>query len=274
MTEPRRTELELFRAFEDDGAMAAFEEFSSRLRRCTQWVLNQMAGGRALWGEVEDIVGEVRFRLEQLRARGFEGGAPEFKSYLYKVVVSVCVDAAKRRRWTESLDAPVSLPDGEEKPLREIVDGMVSPALGADLELAQTEEARSLHEAFRRLDPRCQRLLRQFHIEEMPIKELARRDGTRVNTIEVALTRCRARLYAAFLSIYVDSADREWRRRITEAADRLAGQTKRMFRAWWVENRSVTDVSKELGVTAAEGRRLLAQAKVEVWRALQEMPAR
>ena len=275
MRGPRRTELELFRALETAGATAEdFEEFSDRLRRCTQWVLNRMTGGHALWGEVEDIVGEARLRLEALRERGFSGGAPEFKSYLYKVVVSVCVEAAKRRRWTQSLDAPVGLPDGEEKPLRDVVDGMIAPALGADLEVAQTEEAGRVRAALARLDARCRTLLQQFHVEETPIKEIARRAGTRANTVEVALTRCRARLYAAFLSLYLEGADHAWRPRVTEMARRVSGQAGRMFTAWWTENRSVTDVSKELGVSPAEGRRLLTQAKLEVWRALQESPAR
>jgi RNA polymerase sigma factor (sigma-70 family) len=274
MTTRSPTELELFRALATTGSAAEFEEFSSRLRRCTQWVLNRMGGGNALWGDVEDLVDEARLRLEGLRDRGFTGSAPEFKSYLYKVVVSVCVEAAKRRRWTQSLDAPIGLPDGEEKPLRDVVDGMIAPVLGADLVVAQGEEATRVRAALERLDPRCRQLLQQFHIDDAPIGEIARREGARPNTIEVALTRCRARLYAAFLALYMDADDPAWRARVSETARRLAGPTRRMFVAWWDENRSVTDVSKELGVSPAEGRRLLAQAKLEVWQALQEAPAR
>lgn len=273
MRAARRDELELFRALATAGVAADFEEFSDRLRRCTHWVLNRMAGGSALSGDVDDIVDEARVRLERLRDRGFAGGAQEFKSYLYKVVVSVCIDAAKRRRWTDSLDAPVALPDGDEKPLRDVVDGLIAPVLGADLGAAQTEEAVRLRDALAGLDARCRGLLHAFHVEEQPIKEIATREGTRPNVVEVALTRCRSKLYAAFLAMYAGGGDPQWRTRVGDAARRLTGPAGRMFTAWWTENRSVTDVSKELGVTAAEGRRLLSHAKREVWWTLQEVPA-
>jgi hypothetical protein len=151
---------------------------------------------------------------------------------------------------------------------------MISPALGADLAAAQGEEALRVRAALGRLDPRCRSILEQFHVEELPITEIARREGTRANAVEVALTRCRARLYAAFLALYMDDGDLAWRKRVSETARGLMGEAGRVFNAWWAENRSVTDVSKELGVSPAEGRRLLTQAKLAVWRALQEVPTR
>jgi hypothetical protein len=190
------------------------------------------------------------------------------------VVVSVSVDAARRRRWAESLDAPVMLPDGGEKPLRDMVESLVSPGLGADAVLGDSEEAQRVQAALARLDPRCQELLRQFHVHETPIKDLAARERARVNTIEVALTRCRARLYSAFLSLYVDAADTDVRARVSAAGRRLSGPLARIFSGWWDENRSVADVSKELGLTPVDGKGLLGRAKREVWRVLQEGGAR
>ena len=274
MTQDRRTELELFQALGISGNTDDFSEFNDRLQRCAWWVLNRRAWGKTLWGEVEEIVGAVRVRLEGLRVRGFNGNAPQFKSYLYQVVASVCIDAAKRRHWTDSLDSPVVMSDGEEKPLRDVAEGLVSPALGADAALAETEEGRRVQAALARLDPRCQALLREFHVRETSIKDLAEQEGARVNTIEVALTRCRARLYAVFLSSYVDAGDGEWRARVSAAGRRLSGQLARMFSAWWDDNRSVSDVSKELGVSPVDGKALLARAKREVWRFLQEGGAR
>ena len=265
-----RTEIELFRALERDGSAADLAELTDRLRRCAHWVLNRMTGGSALWGEVEEIVDEVRLRLEQLRSRGFGGGAREFKTYLYKVVVSVCVEARNHRRWTASLDAPVSLPDGEERPLGEIVQSMVDPALAADVQLERAEEGTWARRALERLDARCRMLLQRFHVEQVPIKELARQEGARLNTIEVALTRCRNRLYGAFLSLYVDASDPSWRERVARAADRLSGQLGRVFTAWWTENRSVIDISKEVGMPPLDTKRLLGEAKFEVWRLLAE----
>lgn len=266
----RRSELELFRALGSDGSAADLAELADRLRRCTHWVLNRMTGGATLWGEAEEIVDEARLRLEQLRERGFSGGAREFKTYLYKVVVSVCVEARNHRRWIASLDAPVSLPDGDEKPLGEIVQAMVDPALAADIQLERTEEGTWARRALERVDARCRTLLQRFHVEQVPIKELARQEGARLNTIEVALTRCRNRLYAAFLSLYVDASDPSWRERIARVADRLSGQLGRVFKAWWTENRSVIDISKEVGMPPLDTKRLLGEAKFEVWRLLAE----
>jgi RNA polymerase sigma factor (sigma-70 family) len=266
----RRSELELFQAIGAGDDAAAFAELDDRLRRCVLWVLNRMAGGRALWGDAEEIAGEARLRLEELRGRGFSGNAPQFKSYVYKVVVSVCIDAARRRRWTESLDAPVVMPDGDERPLADIVEPLLGPGLTADASVATTEEARHVHDALERLDPRCRTLLRDFHMHEIPIRDIAARERTRENTVEVALTRCRTRLYAVFLSTYVDDDTAEFRHRVSTAARRLSGVMGRMFAAWWEDNRAVTDVSKELGLAPAEGKALLARAKREVWSLLQE----
>ncbi len=264
----RRSEIELFRAIASAANPADLAEFADRLRRCAHWVLRRMAGGHTVTGEADDIVSDALLRLEQLRERGFSGGEREFRSYLYKVVVSSCVEAMNHRHWAASLDAPVTLPDGEERPLGEIVKGMVDPLLGPDHALAQEEEGQRIRRALDRLDARCRELLRRFHMEGTPIRELAR--GTRINTIEVTLTRCRQRLYAAFLSLYVDAGDPRWRARVAEAAARLSGELAKVFRAWWLDNRSVLAISREIGREPAEARALLRRAKAEVWRLLSE----
>ncbi len=268
----RRSELELFRAVGSAGNPADLAEFSDRLRRCVHWVLRRKAGGHTMAGEAEDISSDALLRLEQLRERGFSGGEHEFRSYLYKVVVSACVEAMNRRRWTASLDAPVTLPDGDEKPLGEVVKGMVDPLLSADQALAREEEGQRVRKALDTLDARCRELLRRFHLEGVPIKELAR--GTRINTVEVALTRCRQRLYAAFLQLYAEGGDAGWRARVVEVAARLSGELAKVFRAWWLENRSVLAISREMGLGPAETKALLGRAKVEVWRLLSEASRR
>ena len=274
----RRSELELFRAIGGGGSAADprdLAELVDRLRRCVHWVLRRMAGGHMVAGEADDIVSDALVRLEQLRARGFSGGGErEFRSYLYKVVVSACVDAVNHRRWTQSLDAPVALPDGEERPLGEVVKAMVDPLLSAEAALAQAEERERIRQALERLDARCRELLRRFHLEGVPIRELARDRAARVNTIEVTLTRCRQRLYTTFLSLYAAGGDADWRARVTEAAAKLSGDLGKVFSAWWSENRSVAAISRDLGTTAAETKRRLSAAKREVWRLLSEARGR
>ena len=209
-------------------------------------------------------------RLEQLRNRGFAGNAPEFKSYLYKVVVSSCVEAAKRQRWTAALDAPVTLSDGDEKPLGDVIAEMVDQQMAVDATMEGQEERAAVLRALDRLDDRCRNLLRGFHMEDVPIKELARREGTRANTIEVALTRCRSRLYESFLMDWVGGSDDERHERITKAAAGLGEVLGDVFRGWWMEHRSVADIGREHGLSSDETRKLLGRAKVEVWRMLTE----
>jgi DNA-directed RNA polymerase specialized sigma24 family protein len=130
-------------------------------------------------------------------------------------------------------------------------------------------DARRVREAIERLEPRCRNLLWQFHVEERPIRDLAAAERTRVNTIEVALVRCRSRLYSAFLSLYAEATGPEWKAHVTQVAGRLEGELGEVFRAWWVQNRSVAQISKELGMDAAETRYLLGRAKFDVWQQLE-----
>ncbi|MBI3825983.1 MAG: sigma-70 family RNA polymerase sigma factor [Candidatus Rokubacteria bacterium] len=266
----RRPELELFRALvrEDEGALM---EFSSRLRHCVRWVLNRMAGGFRLEGEVEDLVAEARSRLEGLRERGFGGGPQEFRSYLYKVVVSVCADAANRGRWLQSLDAPIALPDGDEKPLGAVLEDLVASPPVAEADLEQAESGRRVRQALARLDARCRDLLERFHFSGARASEIAQGAATRTNTVEVALARCRQRLYAALLASYVDAPAPAWRARVAEAAERLPAELGRIFRAWWTEHRSLADIGKEVGLPATETKRRLGRAKREVWRLVGEV---
>jgi RNA polymerase sigma factor (sigma-70 family) len=270
MSMRQRTELDLFLALAKEDDPAVLHELTDRLRRCVFWVLNRMTNGRRLFGDIEDIVSEARLRLERLRERGFRGGAPEFKSYLYKVVTTTCIDAAHDRNSTDSLDAPVTLPDGDEKPLRDVARDMVDGQLSAASVAEAGADATRVRAAIERLDPRCRNLLWQFHVDERPIKELATAEGTRVNTIEVALVRCRQRLYSTFLSVYADASDRGWKARVTGVAGRLEGRLGEVFRAWWVQNRSVAQISKELGMDAGETRYLLGKAKFDMWQALED----
>ncbi len=263
----RRSELELFQALVA-GDDAALNELKERLRRCVLWVLNERPSGRGLWGEVEDIVDEALLRLEQLRQRGFTGNAAQFKTYLYKVVVSAYADAASARRGERRLEEPVTLPDGTEQPLGDVVQGLIERALGIDATLEHGEEREHALSALGTLDERCRKLLMGFYLEGRPIGELAERENARTNTIEVALSRCRKPLYAAFLATYLKASDAELRQAVERATAELPGLLGRVFRAWWIENRSIADISKDVGLLPVETKEWLAKAKLETWRIL------
>jgi hypothetical protein len=128
MTGRRRSELEIFNALATEENPADLAELSERIRRCIHWVLShRMSGGHAVGGEGDEITGVVLERLGRLRVRGFAGGAAQFKAYLYRTVATACLAAAHRQRLVESLDAPMTLPDGEQKPLSEVLREMVDP---------------------------------------------------------------------------------------------------------------------------------------------------
>jgi len=86
--------------------------------------------------------------------------------------------------------------------------------------------------------------LRRFHLREVPIGS-SPSWSARGDTIEVALTRCRNRLYAAFLSL-PDRSDTSWWSALRGGQQpRLLGR----FRA--VEGEPfVLDIAKELNVAA------------------------
>ena len=147
-----RSELELFEAL-GCGDPQALRELSSRVGRCVRAVLTGMHGGTRLLGEIEELCADVIERLERLRARGFRGGNQEFRSYLYKTVASRCVEAAKRQSRTVSLETPVALPDGEEKPLADLLKQLVDPHLPA-LAAAEEQEDRKRVRAARPPSPR------------------------------------------------------------------------------------------------------------------------
>jgi len=266
------SELVLFREV-GSGNPAAFAELASRIGRCVHWVLlHRIGGGHALLGEADEIVDETMLRLEGLRARGFSGSDPEFRGYLYQVVASVAIDTARRRRGLESLDEPLDPADPDSRTLGHVVSALVDPALAPEAGERAEADLR-VSQALETLDPRCRTLLRRFHLEETPVKQIADGEGARPNAIEVALTRCRQKLYARFLAAYVGDDDPQFRQRVAAAGRTLPAPLDHVFGAWWTENRSPGDIAKERGWPAADARRLLADAKRAVWERLTEAGA-
>jgi RNA polymerase sigma factor (sigma-70 family) len=263
-----RSELELFQAL-GQGDPTAFRELSARVGRCVRAVLNTMGQGRRLLGEVEDLSADAVERLERLRGR-FRGGNAEFRSYLYKTVASRCVEATKRQQRTVSLETPIALPDGEEKPLGDLLKELVDPHLPALAQAEEKEERKRVRLALERLSERCRHLLWGFHVEGAPVKRLAEKEGARPNVIEVTLARCRERLYRAVLHTFLRESDGTLREAVTKVAGRLAGSMGEIFRAWWVEGRSPTQIASRLGLEPGQVRRELARGKIQVWRFLQE----
>lgn len=150
-------ELELFQAV-GRGDPEAFSEFKTRIERCVRSLGKEWSRGIDE-AEIPEIIGRVLEKLEGLRRRGFTGGNPEFRTYLYKVVSSQAVEVLREPINQVSLENPIELPSGGTKPLRELLEGMIDPHWDALKEMEAKEEQMKLQEAFRRLDERCQQLL-------------------------------------------------------------------------------------------------------------------
>lgn len=119
------SELELFQAI-GQGDKKALSEFKTRIERCAR-DLRKKWSTRLDEDTVREIINRVLEKLESLRLRGFTGGNPEFRTYLYKVVASQAVEVRKEQTQHISLNEPIELPDGETKPLRELAEGMIDP---------------------------------------------------------------------------------------------------------------------------------------------------
>lgn len=263
------SELELFRAIVEASDHEAFVEFSKRIRRCVLWVAGK---GYRVAPQTEEIVDDVLFGLLQsVDLKSFAGGDRSFKAYLYKVVSTVCLRAARRQSRMTSLDSMVALPDGDEKPLHEILGAMVDPALMPGARLEEGETRNQVLRALDGIDARCRRLIRGFHLEGTPIPDLAASERARPNTIEVALKRCRERLYTAFLGVYVASADSDLRQQVARVARQLPGVLAETFKAWWDDGRSPAEIAREYSIDRREALARLSKAKLEVWRLVQEL---
>src|SRR5262249_38976647 len=147
---------------------------------------------------------------------------------------------------------------------------LVADDVAADQALAREEEAGMVRRALAAVDDRCRRVLTRFYLEARPISDIARLENMRQNAVEGALSRCRSRLYAARLQLHAGGAPTARREQIEKIGRQLPGVLGKVFVAWWSENRSVLDISKDVGLTPGETKHLLGKAKLDVWQCLRE----
>lgn len=262
------SELELFQAIEK-GDERAFREFESRIERCA-WSVGKKMGWSIREAKIEEIVARCLEKLEALRQRGFTGGNPAFRTYIYRVVASQSVEVLKETTNQISLDEEIELPDGGRKLLREIGSQMIDPCWDTLHGLEEKAERASVMEAFSQLDTRCRQLLWQRHVEHRQEVEIAKDLGMTLSNVWVSVDRCRDRLYRLLLFCVHRARDTAWKEKITALAKDLSQPLADVFRLWWGDNCSIKEIARQLQRQEREVKELLAKSKAAIWQLAQE----
>lgn len=272
----RRSEVELFNALAGSTEQADLDEYRKRILKCVLWLLARRPSRPLVVGDVRDIVDEVITRLEEhLRpprrdesAGRFVGSNAQFRRYLYRTVTSVYADTVTLRLRVRSLDAPIESLDGEELVLG-LLDGLLEwPTAGEGL--GRRDVQAWVRQTLQRLPERCRRWLLAFHLDGVPIKDIARQHSRRRNAVEVALSRCRSCFRLAFLDTFLGARDERFRARVDEVARRLAEPHGAIFRAYWLDGRTLNETAAMLGLARDTVKAVLLEAKEHVWRTLPE----
>ncbi len=163
------------------GAPGAFETLVRDYQRLCWHIINRMVRHPDDTRELcQDAFLRVHRYLHQYR---FESA---LKSWIGQVAYSVA------RRHLERKRIPIAEPVGDDDALslvEQVADGFDLEAASADAELGAL-----LHEEIEALPPLQRTVLTLYHLDEVPIPEIARITGLAAGTIKSHLFRCRARL--------------------------------------------------------------------------------
>jgi RNA polymerase sigma factor (sigma-70 family) len=163
------------------GAPGAFETLVRDYQRLCWHIINRMVRHPDDTRELcQDTFLRVHRYLHQYRAES------ALKSWIGQVAYSVA------RRHLERKRIPLADPAHEDDPLA----ALAQVADGFDLEAASSdaEVGALLHEEIEALPPLQRMVLTLYHLEEVPIADIARITGLTATNIKTHLFRCRARL--------------------------------------------------------------------------------
>jgi RNA polymerase sigma factor (sigma-70 family) len=163
------------------GARGAFETLVRDHQRLCWHIINRMVRHPDDTRELcQDTFLRVHRYLHQYR---FESA---LKTWIGQVAYSVA------RRHLERKRIPLAEPAGDEESvslIEQISDGFDLEAASADSELGT-----HLHAEIEALPPLQRTVLTLYHLDEVPIAEIARITGLSAGTIKSHLFRCRAKL--------------------------------------------------------------------------------
>lgn len=163
------------------GAPGAFETLVRAHQRLCWHIINRMVRHPDDTRELcQDTFLRVHRYLHQYR---FESA---LKSWIGQIAYSVA------RRHLERKRIPIAEPAGDDDSVslvEQVADTFDLEAASADAELGA-----ALHAEIEALPPLQRTVLTLYHLDEMPIAEIARVTGLTAGTIKSHLFRCRARL--------------------------------------------------------------------------------
>lgn len=231
-------ELQLTQAMKN-GDIEAEKELRARIRKCVWSVVKKQPwGSRLSKDEIEeDIPSEVKLRLF-MKIDTFDGNNEQWRKYLYRVVTSVCTDAATESHREVSLEEEILLPDGERVKLEEMVNVIVSTDLKGAKDahgvLEEKEQEELLHRAWEKLSPLDRNLLDMRDLEGLSIEEIAAKLGISRGAVDTRLNRARKRLCRSILYEYAyGKTDEEKKRAIERASQQLPEPYREAFVGWW-----------------------------------------
>lgn len=131
----------------------------------------------------EDVAQEAMVRIWH-RAADFDARRARFTTWLYRIVVNLCIDLRRRPR-------PVPLPDDFDT---------ADPAAGADQALEHAERRAGLARAMKELTPGQRAALTLVYDEGLSGAEAAAALGVTAKAVERLLSRARAQLRARLLA--------------------------------------------------------------------------
>ena len=163
------------------GAPGAFETLVRTHQRLCWHIINRMVRHPDDTRELcQDTFLRVHRYLHQYR---FESA---LKSWIGQVAYSVA------RRHLERKRIPIAEPAGDDD-VPSLVE-QVADAFDLEAASANAELGAALHAEIEALPPLQRTVLTLYHLEEVPIAEIARITGLAAGTVKSHLFRCRARL--------------------------------------------------------------------------------
>ncbi|WP_293577214.1 RNA polymerase sigma factor [Phaeobacter sp.] len=161
------------------GDRAAAAALTQRLAPRCLAVAQRVLGNRA---EAEDIAQEAMLRLWR-QARSWEEGRAKVSTWLYRVVMNLCIDHKRRQRGGHlDLDAVPDPPD---------------PGLSAAEQLQHGARMDALQQALMQLPERQRQAVVLRHIEDLPNPEIAGIMDISVEAVESLTARGKRALAAA-----------------------------------------------------------------------------
>lgn len=161
------------------GDREAFAALVRRYQRQVYALAYRLVGDRA---EAEDVAQEAFLRCYRSLAR-FRTGQP-FGPWLYRIATNIALDRLRRR------GREAAMASGEPPPTTECT-------AGPDEEALRREDQRRLAAAIANLAPEYRVPVVLFHLQGMPLAEVARATGLPVTAVKNRLYRARKMLRQA-----------------------------------------------------------------------------